>query len=404
MRCGPLAAAQEPDGRLLPAHRQRRGRAREEHRRGAPGVVRPRAHGPGRAVARGHAGAQRIGHYPRAAVARGGDPQGRDRSGAPLAHRSAAARSAARTSGASGPAAAAAQPSVEAVEMRPAPLQIRVSPPGRPMASEPVHAEDAGIGMQTSASSRRRKCRSRPRSGRAGRRVAAGRRFPTAASRDFATWSRTAKRSPAPTAPPPRTFVRRGRSRDGAASGLGVRAAEPRLEAEPVRPVARRPTPRDAERALVRPPAAEPGRVREAREPRRPRDAEAPRPSSRRPEPPPPPPFLDAPGDKSAPAAPVPDIDEFETRAPSSMVRQEDLRRPVAPRPPQPEKKRREARREAPFEPAGAASGKPRRQAGRPLGGEAAGEEEIAVCDTAAAPDRHMVGCWCSSRSGRSGS
>ena len=91
---------------------------------------------------------------------------------------------------------------------------------------------------------------------------------------------------------------------------------------------------------MARPPAAEPGRVREAREPRRPRDAEAPRPSSRRLEPPPPPPFLDAPGDKSAPAAPVPDIDEFETRAPSSMVRQEDLRRPVAPRPPQPEKKR----------------------------------------------------------------
>jgi hypothetical protein len=64
--------------------------------------------------------------------------------------------------------------------------------------------------------------------------------------------------------------------------------AEPRLEAEPVRPSARRPTPRDAERVLARPSAPEPVRSREAREPWRPRDPEAPRPSSRRLEPPPP--------------------------------------------------------------------------------------------------------------------
>ena len=37
--------------------------------------------------------------------------------------------------------------------------------------------------------------------------------------------------------------------------------AEPRVEAEPIRPSSRRPTPRDAERALVRPPAPEPGRA-----------------------------------------------------------------------------------------------------------------------------------------------
>jgi hypothetical protein len=116
---------------------------------------------------------------------------------------------------------------------------------------------------------------------------------------------------------------------------------EPRLEAEPTRPPVRRPTPRDAERGLARPPAPEPGRAREGREPRRPRDPEPPRPSSRRLEPPPPPPFLDAPAGQPGPAAPVPPIDDFElTRPPSSTVRQEDLRRPTAPRAPQPEKRR----------------------------------------------------------------
>jgi hypothetical protein len=77
--------------------------------------------------------------------------------------------------------------------------------------------------------------------------------------------------------------------------------AEPRLEAEPVRPSARRPTPRDAERVLAGPSAPEPVRAREAREPRRPRDPEAPPPSSRRLEPPPPPPFLDTPDAEKPP-------------------------------------------------------------------------------------------------------
>jgi hypothetical protein len=96
---------------------------------------------------------------------------------------------------------------------------------------------------------------------------------------------------------------------------------------------------------LVRPPAAEPGRAREAREPRRSRDPEPLRPSSRRLEPPPAPPFLDAPGDQSGPAAPGPSVDDFElARPPSSMVQQQDLRRPAAPRAPQPEKKRPEKR------------------------------------------------------------
>ncbi len=45
-----------PDGRLLPAHRQSRGRAREEHRGGAPGVVRPGAFRVGRAIAGGDTG------------------------------------------------------------------------------------------------------------------------------------------------------------------------------------------------------------------------------------------------------------------------------------------------------------------------------------------------------------
>ena len=74
--------------------------------------------------------------------------------------------------------------------------------------------------------------------------------------------------------------------------------AELRLEAEPVRPSGRRPTPRDAERVLARPSAPEPDR---AREPRRPRDPEAPRPSSRRLEPPPPPPFLNTPDAEKPP-------------------------------------------------------------------------------------------------------
>jgi hypothetical protein len=233
------------------------------------------------------------------------------------------------------------QPSVEAVEMRPAPLQIRVSPQAVPMASEPVHAEDAGIGDADigvePAPEVPEPPPERPRWTPGGGGPSISDRG-LKGFRDVVADGETLAGATAPAAKNVRTAAAGAAMEPPPASAF--ERAEPRLEAEPVRPVARRPTPRDAERALVRPPAAEPGRVREAREPRRPRDAEAPRPSSRRPEPPPPPPFLDAPGDKSAPAAPVPDIDEFETRAPSSMVRQEDLRRPVAPRPPQPEKKR----------------------------------------------------------------
>jgi hypothetical protein len=235
------------------------------------------------------------------------------------------------------------QPSVEAVEMRPAPLQIRVSPQAVPMASEPVHAEDGNAGIGNAdigvepAPEVPEPPPERPRWTPGGGGPSISDRG-LKGFRDVVADGETLAGATAPAAKNVRTAAAGAAMEPPPASAF--ERAEPRLEAEPVRPVARRPTPRDAERALVRPPAAEPGRVREAREPRRPRDAEAPRPSSRRPEPPPPPPFLDAPGDKSAPAAPVPDIDEFETRAPSSMVRQEDLRRPVAPRPPQPEKKR----------------------------------------------------------------
>ena len=66
-------------GRLLPAHRPRRRRSREEHRRRPACALRARAHGAGRAVARRDAGAQRVGHHARAPRARRGDPQGRGR-------------------------------------------------------------------------------------------------------------------------------------------------------------------------------------------------------------------------------------------------------------------------------------------------------------------------------------
>ena len=118
---------------------------------------------------------------------------------------------------------------------------------------------------------------------------------------------------------------------------------EPRLEPEPARPSSRRPSPRDAEKLLGREPVAEPSRGREMREPRRGRDAEPPRVSARRPEPPLPPP-LDEPGEP-----PVDDTDydfdtavppEYPTRAPSSMVRQEDVRAraPAPPRAPRAER------------------------------------------------------------------
>jgi hypothetical protein len=237
------------------------------------------------------------------------------------------------------------QPSVEAVEMRSAPPQIRVSPPAAPsaapMVSEPVHTQDgndgdAGIGIEPVPEAPEpppERPRWTPGGGgpsisdrglKGFRDVVADGETLAGAAAPVARNARAPAAGAAMEPPPASEFER----------------AEPRLEAETVRPAARRPTPRDAERALARPTAPEPGRAREAREPRRPRDPDPPRPSSRRLEPPPAPPFLDTPGDKSGPAGPVPDVDEFETRAPSSMVRQEDLRRPVAPRAPQPEKRR----------------------------------------------------------------
>lgn len=112
---------------------------------------------------------------------------------------------------------------------------------------------------------------------------------------------------------------------------------EPRIEPDLSRPVARRPMPRDAERALGREPSIEPGYGRGDRESRRVRDGEPPRPpSARRPEPP----AFDEPVDEPSyesedshfePAVAPP---EYPTRPPSSLVRQEDVRprAPAAPR------------------------------------------------------------------------
>jgi hypothetical protein len=229
------------------------------------------------------------------------------------------------------------QPSVEAVEMRPTPPQIRVSPPAAPMASEadPIGDGDGGIGVEAAPEMPAPPERPRWTPGSGGPSISdrglKGFRDVVADGGEAlagvtAQVAKNARAAPGEMEPP---------------SGAGFERAEPRVEAEPARPSARRPTPRDAERVLVRPPAPEPVRGREAREPRRSRDAEPPRPSSRRVEPPPPPSFLDAPGDQSGPAAPIPDLDDFElTRPPSSTVRQEDLRRPTTPRAPQPEKRR----------------------------------------------------------------
>ncbi len=230
------------------------------------------------------------------------------------------------------------QPSVEAVEMRPAPPQIRVSPQAAPIASEPVHVEDSDpgdIGVEA-APEVPAPPPERPRWAPGG---------PSISDRGLKGFRDVVADGEALAAAAP-AVAKNGRA---AAAGVAVepppasefQRPEPRFEAEPVRPVSRRPTPRDAERALARPPAPEPGRTREAREPRRAREGDPSRPSSRRAEPPPPPPFLDAPADKPVPEPPVPDIDEFETRAPSSIVQQQDLRRPVAPpRAPKPEKRR----------------------------------------------------------------
>jgi hypothetical protein len=257
------------------------------------------------------------------------------------------------------------QPSVEAVEMRPAPPQIRVSPSATPtaapMGSEPVHAQDSNGGIGNGGIGNGAIGNGSTGNGDTGNvdiGVEPVREVPAPPPERPPRWTPSGGgpsisdrglkgfrdvvadgETLAGAAAPPAKNVRAG----GAGAVMepppasAFERAEPRLEAEPVRPV-RRPTPRDAERALARPPAPEPGRTRE---PRRPRDPEPLRPSSRRLEPPPPPPFLDAPAGQPGPAAPDPSIDDFElTRPPSSMVRQEDLRRPTAPRAPQPEKRR----------------------------------------------------------------
>jgi hypothetical protein len=140
---------------------------------------------------------------------------------------------------------------------------------------------------------------------------------------------------------------------------------EPRVEPPPQRPQ-RRPSPRDAERLLGREPLVEPNR--EPREPREPprardvvRDLEPPRPASRRIEPPP---LDDEPDDFAEPDSfarddafppprpqPPPVKPEYPTRAPSSMVRQEDVRgrTPVMPRAAKPERKPALAKRLRPL-------------------------------------------------------
>ena len=239
---------------------------------------------------------------------------------------------------------------VDATEMRAAPPQIRVSPPAVPMASEPGHAEDGNAGTREELAHEVPPSPERPRwtpgggpsisdRGLKGFRdvVADGETFAGATAQAADTVPAAPPAAPGAIEPPPAADFERD---------------EPRIEAEPVRPAGRRPPPRDAERAL-RPPAPDPVRARDAREPQRPRDPEPPRPSSRRLEPPPPPPFFDVPGGQAGPPVPGPDIDDFELRSeppmrpPSSMVRQEDLRpRPPSSRVPPPPDKRREARAE----------------------------------------------------------
>lgn len=235
-------------------------------------------------------------------------------------------------------------PSVEAVEMRPAPSQIsppqiRVSPAAASVVSEPVQAaeEHADIGVEPSRDIPARPERPRWSPGA----------NPSLSDRGLKGFRDVVEGETLAGATAPA-----GNGR--AASGVAVAPspppvvaesapAEPRIEADPPRPARRLPP---AERGLARPPAPDPVRAREAREPRRSRDPVSPRPSSRRLEPPPPPPFLDAPGDPIGPSPPEPDLNDFEvkseppTRPPSSIVRQEDVRRPTPPRAPQPEKRR----------------------------------------------------------------
>jgi hypothetical protein len=236
------------------------------------------------------------------------------------------------------------QGSVEAVEMRPTAPQIRMSapelqvaPPAVPVESEPVHLEsgDEGVGAEApepvheAPAPPPERQRWAPGGGQSiSDRGLKGFRDVVADGGESlggvsAQAARNVRASPGGLIEPPPEST--------------FQPPEPRIEAGPVRPSARRPTPRDAERVLGR--SSEPIRARESREPRRPRDADPPRPSSRRGEPPPAPASFgaDANGATSAP-----DLDDLElARAPSSIVRQEDVpRRPATQRAPQPEKRR----------------------------------------------------------------
>jgi hypothetical protein len=243
------------------------------------------------------------------------------------------------------PAPEAPQPppgSVEAVEMRPTAPQIRmstpelqISPPAAPAESEPVHVESGDEDVSAEAPQPVREAPAPPPE----RRWAGGQSISDRGLKGFrdvvadggeslgdvsAQAARNVRASPGGMIEPPPEST--------------FQPPEPRVEAAPVRPSARRPTPRDAERALGR--AHEPIRARESREPRRSRDADVPRPSSRRVEPPPAPASFGAAAD--GPATSAPDLDDLElARAPSSIVRQEDVpRRPHTPRAPAPEKRR----------------------------------------------------------------
>ncbi len=120
--------------------------------------------------------------------------------------------------------------------------------------------------------------------------------------------------------------------------------SEPRVESDLSRPLSRRPSPRDAERALGRDPAADSAYGREQRDTRRQRNAEPPPPAGRRLDPPA---FDDLGDDPSFEVdanhfeSDVTSRPEYPTRAPSSLVRQQELRprAPVAPRTPRPERR-----------------------------------------------------------------
>jgi hypothetical protein len=229
------------------------------------------------------------------------------------------------------------QPPLETVEMRPTPPQIRVSPPAAPTEPEPVHAEEddgetEGASVEPEAPAPPERPRWSPGGGGPsisdrglkGFRDVVADGGDTLGGISAQAAAKSARASPGLIEPPPASAFEQ---------------AEPPVETEPLRPSARRPTPRDAERVLTR--APEPVvRAREPREPRRSRDSNVPRPSSRRLEPPPASAPFGAPAD--GPATSAPDLDDVElTRPPSSIVRQEDVpRRPSTPRAPQPEKRR----------------------------------------------------------------